>query len=60
MYKDHFESGIYHCRHCYRELYESGSTFHSYCGWPSFDDEIDGLMLRKSDLNGHRAKIVYA
>jgi len=38
-YTDHFEQGVYHCVCCDAELFESGTKFHSSCGWPSFYDK---------------------
>jgi peptide-methionine (R)-S-oxide reductase len=33
---DFFEEGHYECVACGNLLFESGSKFHSGCGWPSF------------------------
>ena len=34
---------------CNNPLFESNSKFESNCGWPSFDDEIKGSIVRKKD-----------
>jgi peptide-methionine (R)-S-oxide reductase len=35
-YWDFFEKGHYECVACGSRLFESGTKFHSGCGWPSF------------------------
>ena len=45
----HFEDGIYSCKACNNPLYKSDSKFYSNCGWPSFDDEIKGAIVRYID-----------
>jgi peptide methionine sulfoxide reductase msrA/msrB len=59
-YVDHFEKGSYVCRQCGATLYRSDSKFHTTCGWPSFDDEVDGAVKRQPDPDGRRTEIVCA
>jgi len=55
-YNEHFEAGIFICRACDNPLYESDTKFNSGCGWPSFDDEIEGAITHYEDLSGGRVR----
>ena len=48
-YNSHFEEGTYHCKACDNPLYKSVNKFESNCGWPAFDDQIKGAIIRYSD-----------
>ena len=48
-YNLHFENGVYNCNGCKTPLFESNQKFESDCGWPSFDDAIDGSIKYVKD-----------
>ncbi len=48
-YNLHFENGEYQCAGCHQKLFESNQKFESHCGWPSFDNSIEGTVTRILD-----------
>ncbi len=54
--------GTYHCAACDYPLFTSEAKFESNCGWPSFDGEIEGHVIKKDDntLGMSRTEIMCA
>ena len=46
-YNAHFEEGTYSCKGCNSDLFDSTMKFEAHCGWPSFDNELEGDRINK-------------
>ncbi|HSN95320.1 MAG TPA: peptide-methionine (R)-S-oxide reductase MsrB [Anaerolineaceae bacterium] len=44
VYLNHHADGNYTCANCGAKLFESNRKFESHCGWPSFDEAIEGAV----------------
>ncbi len=55
-YVDTKTVGVYSCRACGAELFQSEAKFESHCGWPSFYEpsESDTVTLHEDDSLGMR------
>lgn len=55
-YNQVFEAGVYVCKRCDYPLFLSESKFDAGCGWPSFDEALEGHVTTRAD--GDRVEIV--
>ncbi|WP_139957932.1 peptide-methionine (R)-S-oxide reductase MsrB [Flavicella sediminum] len=55
-YNLHFEKGTYTCKGCATPLFKSDTKFDAHCGWPSFDEAIEGTIRYEKDLSVGRIR----
>ena len=61
-YNMHAEDGTYTCMACEVPLFKSTTKFDSGCGWPSFDESIEGNVeyIKDKTLRMIRTEILCA
>ncbi|MCR9182829.1 MAG: peptide-methionine (R)-S-oxide reductase MsrB [Flavobacteriaceae bacterium] len=61
-YNLHYEKGSYHCAACNALLFESHTKFDSGCGWPAFDQSVEGSIeyVKDSSYGMQRTEILCA
>lgn len=59
-YDNFNREGTYVCRKCNAPLFSWKAKFDAGCGWPAFDDNFPGSIIRKPDSDGQRTEIICA
>lgn len=57
-----FDTGDYVCANCESKLFTSDTKFESGCGWPSFDQAVEGSIktVKDTSLGMERTEILCA
>ncbi len=55
-YNLHYKKGTYSCAGCGTPLFESNNKYDSHCGWPSFDEAIEGKIRYQKDTSLGRTR----
>lgn len=50
-YDSFYEEGQYTCSGCGQKLFSSSNKYNSHCGWPAFDQAIEGSVEYIRDLS---------
>lgn len=50
-YNLHFQDGEYRCAACNAQLFTGDQKFKSNCGWPSFDEALEGSIEYVQDTS---------
>lgn len=59
-YDDFYREGIYICKRCNNPLFDSKAKFDAKCGWPAFDEHLEGAVQMAPDPDGSRTEIICA
>ena len=58
-YNLHFENFVYNCNGCKTPLFNSDQKFETNCGWPSFDEAIEGTIKYVDDYSHNMICLLY-
>ena len=56
IYWNCHESGVYRCKCCDVELFDSDDKYDSGCGWPSFDQPVSSEAIRYLEDESHNMR----